>query len=447
MARRKMQATVRVADGAGGMVAVDDLRFAIGEWPIHFEVPADRADHWMAHLEAECSERRWPSHGVGELEVGANSGSKVVSTGIAGQSPALEIVWERPRGGPINVRARPAGTPNLSLEAAREFLDAVEERSRAGRMIRLHRRGHLHYEGLPWRGELWLGENLCLGPPFRHDSSSLLAPQVIIVDVEVEGIGWQGVNSAFALTLRELCIFLGAVIGIAAKVEESGRAWTYEIDEAGKVAGCDVRHLGYWETARPGGMPQRGGSPPVPLRPVQRPGLERSGIWPDDVEQAVPEDVVRLWQQLRDLAPRERDQFLRAGNAYLIARSMWPDQRTAYAAFMVVACESLKPIGRRYEASNVYDVVEGLLGAAEARELRQLRLAPQRVRSRHLHRGELVAGELVPFLLQQHFGDPSFHETASALARITRACLIEWLGRGGTYAVTRRHIESRRHRR
>ena len=67
---------------------------------------------------------------------------------------------------------------------------------------------------------------------------------------------------------------------------------------------------------------------------------------------------------------------------------------------MVVACESLKPAGRRYEASNVYDVVEGLLGAAETRELRQLRLAPQRIRSRHLHRGELAAGELVPFLLQ-----------------------------------------------
>jgi hypothetical protein len=438
MAKRKMRAAVRVADGAGRMVSVDDLRFATGEWPISFEVPADRADHWIAHLVAECSERRWSSHGVGELEAGANSGSKVVSTGIAGQSPALQIVWERTRGGPISIRARPAGTPALSPEAARGFLDAVEERSRTGTTVRGHRRAHLHYEGLPWRGELWLGESLRLGPPSRHDPSSLLAPQVIIVDAEVEGIGWQGVDSAFGLTLRELCIFLGAVVGIAAKVEESSRAWTYEIDDAGKVARCDVRHLGYWETARPGGMPKRGDGPPVPLRPVQRPGLERSGIWPDDVEQAVPEDLARLWQNLQDLGPRERDQFFRAGNAYLIARSIWPAQRTAYAAFMVVACESLKPAGRRYEGCNVYDVVEGLLGVAEARMLRQLRLAPQRVRSRHLHRGELVAGELVPRLLQRHFGDPSFHETASALTRITRACLVEWLRRGGTYALARR---------
>jgi hypothetical protein len=120
---------------------------------------------------------------------------------------------------------------------------------------------------------------------------------------------------------------------------------------------------------------------------------------------------------------------------------------TAYAAFMVVACESLKPAGRRFDAWNLYDVVEGLLGAPEARELRQLHLAPQRVRSRHLHRGELAAGELVPFLLQQQFSDPSFRETASALARITRACLIEWLRQGGTYALTRRGMRSRRKRR
>jgi hypothetical protein len=111
---------------------------------------------------------------------------------------------------------------------------------------------------------------------------------------------------------------------------------------------------------------------------------------------------------------------------------------------MVVTCESLKPPGRRYEACNVYDVVERLLGATEAQELRQLRLAPQRVRSRHLHRGELAADELVPFLLQHDFGDPSFDETVSALARSARACLIEWLRRGGTYALTRRRVGSRR---
>lgn len=111
MAKRKARATIRVADGDGGMVPVVDLRFDTAEWPIHIDVPAERADHWMAHLNAECSERGWHSHGLGQLEAAANSGSMVVSTGIAGQSPALEIIWERPRGGSIRVRARPAGTP------------------------------------------------------------------------------------------------------------------------------------------------------------------------------------------------------------------------------------------------------------------------------------------------------------------------------------------------
>lgn len=443
MARRKMRATVRVANSAGGMVPVADLRFDTAEWPIRFDVPADRADHWIAHLNAECAERGWPSHGLGQLEADANSGSMVVSTGIAGQSPALEIIWERPRGGPIRVGARPAGVPALSPDVARGFLDAVQDRSRAGTTIRRHRRAHLYYEGLPWHGELWFGENLRLGPPSRHDSSSLLAPQVIIVDAEVEGIGWQGVNSAFDLILRELSIFLGAVVGIAVKVEESGRAWTYELDEAGRVISCDVRSLGYWETAPRSGMPPRGEAPPIPLRPVQWPGVERLGIGPEDLEQAVPQDVVDLWQKIRDLPTERRDHFLRAGNAYQIARSMWPNCRTAYAAFMVVACESLKPTGRRYDAFNIYEVVEGLLGESEAQQLRQLRLAPQRVRSRHLHRGELAAGELVPFLLQHQFGDPSFDETASALARTSRACLVEWLRRGGRYKLKRRRVGPR----
>jgi hypothetical protein len=181
---------------------------------------------------------------MGQLETAANSGSKVVSTGIPGQSPVLEIVWERPRGGTITIRARPSGTPALSLEAAKELLDAVEGRSRAGTTMCGHRRAHLHYEGLPWRGELWLGERLRLGPPSRYDSSSLLAPRVIIVDAEVEGIGWQGVNSAFALLLRELCIFLSALVGISVKSEGSDRAWTYEVDEAMKAVRCEVRYTG-----------------------------------------------------------------------------------------------------------------------------------------------------------------------------------------------------------
>jgi len=446
MAKRKIQSTIHVADGAGGMAPLADLRFDAAEWPIRFDVPADLADHWIAHVNAECSERAWHSSALGQLEADENSGTVVVNTGTAGQAPALEIVWERPRGGPIAARARPSGAPQLTLDAANAFLDAVHSRCRAGTQARLHRRAHLAYEGLPWRGELWLGKDLRLGPPSKH-ASWLLAPQVIIVDAAVEGIGWEGVNSTFDLMLRELSIFLNVVVGINVRVEKGGHVWTYTTDGTGKVTGCDLRHLGYWETASRSGMPQLGESPPIPQRPVQRPGLERLGISSEDVEQAVPQDTLDLWQKFKDLPAEERDHFLRAGNAYQIARSMWPDQRTAYAAFMVVACESLKPAGRRSDDWNIYDVVEGLLGASEAQQLRQLRLAPQRVRSRHLHRGELAAGELVPILLQSYFGDPSFHDTASALTRTTRTCLIEWLRQGGRYTLKRHHTTARRRRR
>lgn len=446
MARQKIKSTIHVGDGAGGLVPLGGLRFDTGEWPIRFDVPAELADHWIAHLEAECSERGWGSSSLAQLEAIENSGTIAVKTGTAGDSPALEIVWERPRGGSISVRARAAGQPAMAPEAVNGFLDAVNRRCRAGTTVRHHRRAHLIYQGLPWRGEFWLGKSLRLGPPSRH-ASWLIAPQVIIVDAEIAGVGPKGVNSAFDLLLRELSIFLHVVVGIGVRVETSGWAWTYESDSSGKATNCDLRPLGYWEPASRPGMPQPGQEAQIPLRPVQRPGLERSGISAEDVEQALPQDTADLWRTFRDLSAEQRDQFLRAGNAYRIARSMWPDQPTAYAAFMVVACEALKPVGRPYDDWNIYDVVEALLGASEAQSLRLQRLPPQRVRSRHLHRGELAAGELLPMLLRNHFGDPSFDDVVLVLTRTTRTCLIEWLRRGGKYTVTRPRARTHRKKR
>ena len=110
---------------------------------------------------------------------------------------------------------------------------------------------------------------------------------------------------------------------------------------------------------------------------------------------------------------------------------MWPVQRTAYAAFLVVACEALKPTGRRYDRMNVYDIVAGLVSVGDAQQLRQQPLHPQKVRSEHLHRGKLSAGELLPMLVHDHFMDPSFDEMLRILARVCRICLIEWLRREG----------------
>jgi hypothetical protein len=138
------------------------------------------------------------------------------------------------------------------------------------------------------------------------------------------------------------------------------------------------------------------------------------------------------------LPDAKREHLLRAGNAYLIARSMWPDQRTAYAAFLVVACEALKPTGKRYNSLEIYDVIASLLSPNEAKRLRELSvLHPLRVRHGHLHRGELAAGELLPMLVHDHFKDPSFDEMLTELSVISRMCLIEWLRCGGSFRVVR----------
>jgi hypothetical protein len=253
------------------------------------------------------------------------------------------------------------------------------------------------------------------------------------VDAEVEGIGWQGVNANFGLLTRQLSIFLRVVVGVNARNPEGEQVWTWELDETRKTTNCHLRQRGYHEPAPQHGMPQMAGSRPVALVKVERPGLEPLGIRLDDNEKRIPHDTSDLWRQLTFLPPEKREHFLRAGNAYGIARSMWPDQCTAYLAFLVVACESLKPVGKRHNKAKISAVVEGLLGTAEADQLRQLQLVPQRLRDDHFHRGELAAGELVSFLLQSHFGDPSFREAADALDRTTRLCLIEWLRRDGEY--------------
>ncbi len=128
---------------------------------------------------------------------------------------------------------------------------------------------------------------------------------------------------------------------------------------------------------------------------------------------------------------------MRAGNAYLTALSMWPDHRTAYAVFLVVACEALKPMGRKYKEANIYDVVASLVSPSEAESLRGLSLNPQGVRSKHLHRGELAADELLPDMVNDLFKDPSFDEMLMVLSKISRVCLIEWLRRRGEYKFVR----------
>ena len=86
---------------------------------------------------------------------------------------------------------------------------------------------------------------------------------------------------------------------------------------------------------------------------------------------------------------------------------------------------------------NVYDVVASLIGTAEADALRNLSMHPQKVRSRHVHRAELAAGELLATFIHNHFADPSFDQMLTELSKACRMSLIEWLRCGGRYAVVR----------
>jgi hypothetical protein len=435
MPKKKSNAQIQVADGTGGMRPVADLRFEGGEWPIELVVPANDAESWIAHLDAEAEERGWYSSGLSQLEATENSGSLSVHTANGPSTATLDIVWERPRGKELRLRARPSGDPALPLDVAHAFLISVSERVRARKTLRAHRRAFLTYDGLPWQGELWLDADHRLGPPSRYPDT-LLGPQIVVVDAMIEGIGQQGVTATFQKRLRELQVFLGFVLGIKPEISKFERAWVPEADAEGRFTDCKLRDVGYIELSPQEGFPKPDSALPIERRDVTRPGLGPYGITSDMNEQWVPADIEQLWNHFVRLPDSRQEQLLRAGNAYLIAKSMWPDQRTAYATFLVVACEALKPIGKRYDQLNAYDVIASLLNPNEAQRLRELSVHPQKVRSGHVHRGELAAGELLPMLVHDPFMDPSFDEMLRTLTAISRLCLIEWLRCGGSYRVS-----------
>ena len=440
MPQQKPSATMLVADGQGGLRALDDHRFDPGDWPINFAVPPGDAIPWMAHLDAECESRGWGSGGLAQLEPAQNSGSMTLRAASSGPSPALEIAWEKQRNEQLLVRARAAGNPVLAMDVAHEFFAAVDARLQNRTTLRAHRRAWLTYDVLPWRGELLLDRDLRLGPPSKHPDA-LFGPQVVVVDAIVEGIGWQGVSAQFQRTLFELRVFLSVVLGGHFEEVKWTRGWAYESNELGQITECRLTTLGYAETQDSPEFPSVGAAPSIERRAVSRPGIGKLGvtigICADMTERWVPDDIEQLWATFSSLPSDKRNHFTKAGNAYLIAQSMWPEQRTAYASFLVVACEALKPRGRRHHYMNIYDVVESLCGAGEGLRLRSLSVAPQQVRSEHFHRGDLLAGELGPLLISDPFHDPSFREMLDVLATDTRVCLIEWLRRNGDYNLVR----------
>ncbi len=154
MPKQKPSAQIRVADGSGGMRPVADLRFEAGEWPIELVVPSKDAETWMAHLSAEIEDRGWNSSGLSQLDSAENTGTLSVHTESGPSPPSLDIVWEKPRGAGLRLRARPSGTPVLSLEVARDFINATSARRRCS--IIWSRSANI--QALAWIGTLFVGE-------------------------------------------------------------------------------------------------------------------------------------------------------------------------------------------------------------------------------------------------------------------------------------------------
>lgn len=429
--KRKPKATILVPDGADGMVPVVDRRFDEGSWALEFSVTADRADAWMAHLEAECSDRNWSRHGLGQMHPDENSGTIEIQCGSSPPRCGIIIVWERPRDGDMMVRCRTVDPTTFTEGRLRDFLEQIRQRHFADTKGVFYRRGHLQYEGIPWRGELWLDDILRLGPPSLH-APFLLAPQVILVDAMVHGVGGHGANAVFDLLMRNLSAFLSVVLRTYVQVPQIGHAWTCKTDEKGGVD-CELRQLGYWEPTISHEMPRKGACPPVPCYPIIRPDLIRRGIDLSEDEQKAPQDIFDLWRSFDALSNKSRQQFVQAARAWQVALSLWTEHRSSSLAFMVVACEALKPPGKHYDGWNVYDVVSGLLSDEVASQLKGLRLRPQQdIRNVHLHRAHLDTSELINHVLTTTFRDPSLDETSTLLGTVTPAAIIEWLRKTAT---------------
>jgi hypothetical protein len=432
MAKAKAKAIIKVANSAGEMAQVQDRRFEGGEWPISVEIQKEQADTWLQYFSAEYTRRGWSSDGIAQIEARENSGSLTVNSGAQGEAQ-LAVIWERKRDGPLKVRARSAGVSEFPLDQANEFFQQVNERCAAGAKQPFYQGWMLCYEGLPWRGELWLDQTLRLGPPRRQYEAALYGPRIILVDALVDGIDYADAGAEFKLLLRELSVFLSVVMRRAVRISPNGEnGWTWIKNASGKIE-CDVRSLSYFETDWPRKLPEKGVVLPVPLVTVQRPDVSFLGLGQEE-EQRLPNDVIDLWQAFTTLPPDKRRQFLQAGNLYQLALSLTYDDQTTRYTMMVAACEALKPPERQFNEYNIYNVVEGLLGNETAAKLKQ-QIRPQEVRSEHIHLGRFRGNEFVKHRMMSRYQDRRFYDACDELAQITPTVFIEWLTRGGVYSM------------
>ena len=222
MAKAKSSATILVASSSGRMVQLQDERFVLGNWPIQFEISKEQADTWLRYFNAECQQRGWSHGSIAQLEARENSGSVTVNTDTG--APGFALVWDRPLDGPMNARVRPLEGSVFTLTHVQEFIARVDERVRVRATEQFYRRGQLQYDGLAWRGELWLDETIRLGPPSLQYDNALLGPRIIIVDALVDGADMLDASHAFQQDLREISAFLSAVMGVRVGIPEHGKS-------------------------------------------------------------------------------------------------------------------------------------------------------------------------------------------------------------------------------
>jgi hypothetical protein len=424
MVKRKSRMEVRVADGGGGMMKVEDRRFEKGDWQISFEVPLanEQADRWSRYLSWSCHRRGWASSKFGQMERAENSGTITIT---ANGKPQLEIVWERKREGPLAVRARRVSSADISSSEAEQFFTEVNDTCHAAVTVPLYLRSTLQYEGRAWRGELWLDNRTRLAAPSLQDETATYGPRILHVDATLDCVGEPDVVYARQQMLIEMSSFLSVAMQSAVRLLDVGRVWTFTPDGTAS----EVRSLGYLEPANPLSMPAPGTLNQVPLHALDDPAWNR----PDN-EISVRADIADLWSLYRRLPEKQRLQFLQAAAKWQEAMIHWQDRPSLSFALMAVACEALKPSDAD-QRQNCYAVIEALLGKAAVGRVRQNPFPAQDVRSTHLHSGEIHGSELMMIDFMRTYEDPSFRDAHREMARVTPAAIVEWLKRRGVFAL------------
>ena|GEM_PF-1863754 len=413
-----------------GPPGLQDRRFEQANWPISFEISSEEADSWFSYLYAECARRGWSSGGMAQIESKENSGSLTVNSGGTRQAQ-LAIVWERRRNGPLKVRAKSAGPSEFPRGEADKLFDEVNRKCLARVTERIYRRSHLFYDGLAWRGELWLDDTLRLAPPTLQYEEALCGPRVILIDALIDCAGPSQSYHSFNRKLRDLSAFLSVVLGTRVHLPQNCQTWTFSQG----LADCAVRSVGYFEPVNPESMPSRGTTASVPFKQIDRPDWSLSGIDGTTNELAVPADIVDLWERYSALPDDRRRDFLQAAANWQEAIAHWGEERTLSFALMVVACEALKPSEQHYKDHNIYSVIEALLEKETADRLQEQWFRPQNVRNAHLHRGEFHASEMLHDMMTSSYQDPTFDQAHRELWKITQAAIIAWLRLGGEFTM------------